>query len=79
MTGPATTSPVRLLIVGAGGRGSTYADYTLAHPGEGVVVGVAEPDAGRRQALAHRHRIPAANVYPDWQSALAAPALPTPP
>ena len=73
MTGPETTPPVRLLIVGAGGRGSTYADYTLAHPGEGVVVGVAEPDPVRRQALADRHQIPAANVYPDWQSALAAP------
>ena len=65
--------PVKLLIIGAGGRGSTYADYTLSHPGEGVVVGVAEPDPGRRQALVERHRIPAANVYPDWQSALAAP------
>lgn len=67
------TGPVTLLIIGAGGRGSTYADYTLTHPGEGVVVGVAEPDPGRRQALAKRHKIAAANVYPDWQSALAAP------
>jgi predicted dehydrogenase len=67
------TGPVTLLIVGAGGRGSTYADYTLTHPAEGVVVGVAEPDPGRRQALMERHKIPATNVYPDWQSALAAP------
>jgi predicted dehydrogenase len=73
MTEPETTPPVRLLIIGAGGRGSTYADYTLTHPGEGVVVGVAEPDPLRRQALVDRHRIPAANVYPNWQSALAAP------
>lgn len=65
--------PVRLLIVGAGGRGSTYADYTLTHPGQGVVVGVAEPDPVRRQALVERHNIPAAHVYADWQLALAAP------
>lgn len=65
--------PVRLLIIGAGGRGSTYADYLLRHPEEGVVVGVAEPDPVRREALAQRHRIPPAQVYTDWQSALAAP------
>jgi predicted dehydrogenase len=67
------TEPVKLLIVGAGGRGSTYADYTLTHPSAGVVVGVAEPDEVRRQALAERHRLAPEHVYPDWQTALAAP------
>lgn len=62
-----------LLILGAGSRGATYADYTLMHPQEGRVVGVAEPDPVRRAALAARHHIASEFVFDDWRSALAAP------
>ncbi|MBB5375633.1 putative dehydrogenase [Deinococcus metalli] len=65
--------PPRLLILGAGSRGGTYADYVRRHPDEGVVVGVAEPDAARREAFARAYGLPPERVYADWQSALTAP------
>lgn len=67
------TSPVRLLVLGAGSRGTTYADYVQAHPDEGVVVGVAEPDPQRRAAFAAQHKLPPERVYPGWEEALSAP------
>ncbi|THF68399.1 Gfo/Idh/MocA family oxidoreductase [Deinococcus sp. Arct2-2] len=65
--------PVQLLILGAGSRGATYADYARRHPDECVVVGVAEPDAGRRIAFAQVFGLPAEAVFTDWQAALAVP------
>jgi hypothetical protein len=38
-----SSSPVRLLILGAGSRGFTYASYARQYPEQAVVVGVAEP------------------------------------
>lgn len=67
--------PVELLILGAGSRGATYADYARRHPGECVVVGVAEPDPVRRQALAMAHGLPPERVFQDWREALALPRL----
>jgi predicted dehydrogenase len=67
------SEPVKVLIIGAGGRGSTYAEYVLTHPEQGVVVGVADPDPLRRRMLAERHGIAPAHIYPDWQTVLAAP------
>ena len=72
MTG---TTPVTLLILGAGSRGSTYADYALNHPAAGEVVAVAEPDAVRRAAFAERHNLPPDRVFADWHSALSQPRL----
>jgi predicted dehydrogenase len=65
--------PVRLLILGAGSRGGTYADYARRHPGECVVVGVAEPDAERREAFAQAYHLPPEAVFNEWRDALAVP------
>ena len=70
-----TSRPVELLILGAGSRGGTYADYARRHPDECVVVGVAEPDAGRRQAMARIFGLPPERVFTTWQDALAVPRL----
>ena len=35
--------PIRLIILGYGIRGRTYAAYAMAHPDEYKVVGIAEP------------------------------------
>jgi predicted dehydrogenase len=67
--------PVSLLIVGAGDRGTTYADYALAHPEQGRVVAVAEPDRERRARLAERHNVPESHCFTDWREALARPRL----
>ncbi len=42
------------IIVGAGHRGVFYASYAEAHPEELAIVGVAEPDDGRRKRTAER-------------------------
>ena len=58
---------VRLIVAGAGGRGSTYAKYALDYPQQAVVVGVAEPRDFFRQDMAAKHGIPAENVFTDWK------------
>ena len=61
--------PVKVLIVGAGGRGSTYAGFAQEHPERMQVVGVAEPRDFYRQRLADSHHIPAEHVFSNWQAA----------
>lgn len=63
--------PVRLLIIGAGSRGSTYAGFAELHPDRARVVGVAEPREHYRQTLAQRFDIPAENCFHDWREAAA--------
>ncbi len=59
--------PVTFLVVGAGGRGTGYAAFALAHPERAHVVGVAEPQDLQRNALVEAHRIPSENVFRDWR------------
>lgn len=66
-------APVRVLVIGAGSRGSIYADYVARHPEQGVVVGVAELNPGRRRAFAERYALAPASVFSDWQEALNEP------
>ena len=60
------------IVVGAGGRGNAYGDFALEHPQEMRVVGVAEPDALRRDRFVGRHDIAPDMVFHDWQSLLVA-------
>ncbi len=60
---------VKVLVVGAGGRGSGYAAYSLNSPDQMRVVGVAEPVAERRRRMAREYSIPAENVFSDWREA----------
>ena len=41
--------PVTAIIVGGGHRSFIYADYSLEHPDEFKIVGIAEPDKARRE------------------------------
>ncbi len=63
--------PVKLLIVGGGSRGNTYAGYAAAFPEQAQVVGVAEPRDFYRQRLAQSHGIPEADVFRDWRDMAA--------
>ena len=64
--------PITLAILGAGNRGRhTYARYALDHPDEARIVAVADPDAGRREALAAEH---GATAHASWRALLAGPA-----
>jgi predicted dehydrogenase len=68
-------APVRVLLLGAGHRGSIYANYALAAPREMQVVAVAEPNPRRLATMAARHQVPAARCFRDWRQALDEPAL----
>ncbi|THF86760.1 Gfo/Idh/MocA family oxidoreductase [Deinococcus sp. KSM4-11] len=65
--------PVTVLVIGAGSRGRTYADYLRRHPQEGRVVGIAEPEAARRAHFAQLHGLSPEAVHASWHDALNAP------
>lgn len=62
---PTPGPPLRLLLVGAGSRGTTYAAYATT-TGRAQVVAVAEPDPARATAARERHR--GAEVFDDWRT-----------
>jgi predicted dehydrogenase len=63
-----TTAPVRLAVLGAGGRGAgAYGRWIRAHPDRARIVAVAEPDRARLDALAGT----TAARYPDWRGLVA--------
>ncbi len=65
-------APVRLLILGAGDRGShVYGRWCLEHPDQARVVAVADPDEARREALGRQHHVPRSAHFPTWQEALS--------
>ncbi len=46
--------PVKAVVLGAGHRAMVYADYSLNHPEELKIVGVADPDEYRRNMVAEK-------------------------
>ncbi|MFE2729312.1 Gfo/Idh/MocA family protein [Kitasatospora sp. NPDC059327] len=67
---PSTATPapdrlLRLILVGAGGRGTTYAGYAT-DTGRAEIIAVAEPDPERAAATLARH--PGATHHPTWQA-----------
>ncbi|MFX0114313.1 MAG: Gfo/Idh/MocA family protein [Candidatus Hodarchaeota archaeon] len=60
--------PVKLIIAGAGDRGTVYASYASIHPHRAQVVGIAEPRKFYRERIAEEHEIPDANVFTDWKA-----------
>ena len=67
--------PVTLLIIGAGSRGTGYAQFTAELPERAKVVGVAEPRDAYRQAMVEKYDIPPQNVFTDWKQAADQPRL----
>lgn len=61
--------PVEIVIVGAGDRGNTYAEYAKAHPNEVRVVGVAEPRKYYREKMARDFDIAMSRVFTNWSDA----------
>ena len=49
---------VRLIVAGAGDRGTAHANYAKRHADDAVVVGVAEPREFHRNRMAEVHGIP---------------------
>jgi predicted dehydrogenase len=68
---PMSAKPPRILIIGAGSRGRTYARATVSSS-NGVVVAVAEPDEYKRQQFGHNFiygtgEAPDGSLFPDWR------------
>lgn len=63
--------PVRLLLVGAGDRGSLYARWTLSAPDQAQVVAIAEPIEARREKLAAELGVPRDGLFSDWREVVA--------
>lgn len=64
------------VVIGAGDRGyDAYARLFLDEPSAGRIVGVAEPDEGRRRRFARRYRVDDAGCFATWQELLAAPRV----
>lgn len=64
--------PIRIVILGAGDRGRTYASYAKAYPDKVKIVGVADINPAAREAVAHDHALPPEAVWGDWSEAVAA-------
>lgn len=63
---PITHRPVRVGIAGAGGRGTTYAEWIAENPARARVVAVADQDAKKAQQLATRHEVSPDRIFKDW-------------
>ena len=66
-------TPVTAVVVGAGSRGATYAEYAHERPEELRIVGVAEPRAAYRARFAERHGLAGSAVVADWRELVAGP------
>lgn len=60
-----------LALIGAGNRGTVYANYLLGHPQEGRLVALAEPNHIRRSRIAAGHGIPPNRLFNDWHELLS--------
>jgi predicted dehydrogenase len=70
-----TQKPVTAIILGAGHRAMSYAEYSLAHPDELKIVGVAEPDEYRRNHVRDLFGFPEENCFYDANALAKVPKL----
>lgn len=59
--------PVTVILIGAGHRGSIYAEYALMHPDEMKILAVADSNPRRRRIIANKHHIPEHMIFSDWK------------
>ena len=63
------SKPVSVIIIGAGNRGRTYSGYASRFPDAMRVVGVADLNPERRDAMRKRFSIPEENCFGDFHEA----------
>jgi len=67
-------TPVKVIVVGAGGRGwNAYSSYGLKFPEEFQVVGVAEPIPYRRERISKAFNIPEKYQFVTWEQVFEVP------
>jgi len=64
-------NPIKVIVVGAGQRGNTYAAYAISHPQDIKIIGVAEPDDIRRESFAKKFSIDSKNCLNCWKDVFA--------
>lgn len=69
------SKPVTFAVVGAGGRGKVFSTWLKSHPDQGAVTTVAEPDEGRRRAVAEMFNLAPERVFTDWRELVQRPKL----
>lgn len=60
--------PVTVVLIGAGHRGTIYANFACRNPGELRVMAVAEPNHHRRARLARLHGIAPEYCFDSWEA-----------
>ena len=71
----ASKKPITAIILGAGGRGMTYAQFANEHPDRLRITGVAEPRDWNRAYIAETYHLPEENVVTDWHSLAERPRM----
>ena len=66
---------VTVAVIGAGSRGSLFADIIARIPGWGRVVAVAEPRKEYRERFAALHALPPRSVFADWRELVSHPRM----
>ena len=64
---------ISVIILGAGGRGTIYANLIKLMPDKAEVVAVAEPRDFFRNRVVAEHHIPEVNSFTDWRDVLKRP------
>ena len=63
---------IKAIVIGAGNRGANaYPPYALRHPDELEIVGVAEPDAVRREQFKRTYQLKDEDCYESYEQILA--------
>ena len=70
------TIPVTAIVLGASGRGKLYGDYSLEHPEDLQITGIAELVELRRNIYGDKY--PGKTVSPPGKKCSAVPSLPMP-
>ncbi len=68
-------SPIRVILIGAGNRGTTYAKLMKKMPAQYKMVGVAEPIEMRRNYIKELFDLPEEACYLGWEEILAQPKM----
>ena len=62
-----------VIIIGAGGRGNTYAQQMKRLPEKYKIVGVADPIKERRDTIKHMHNLTEDDCYENWEEIFSKP------
>lgn len=60
-------NPITAVVVGYGFRGMAYSDYAVDHAEQLKIVGVVEPDSGRRMKAKEKFSIPDENCFDSFE------------